>query len=412
VFKQSEFAAATDSAVEGDALRKSSLGETVSDAAARLIGEARQNQRIIQNRSGISPSNVSNDLGFVYEGAIQGFSAKLTQEGVDYIAQDPLVDYVEPDRIISINAFQDPTPAWGLDRIDQRALPLDNSYEYEFDGTNVHAYVIDTGINASHDEFTRRVGNGFDVIDNDDNPNDCNGHGTHVAGILGGSTYGVAKNVILHGVRVFGCVGDGTLGGVLAGLNWVYGNHVRPAVVNMSLGGGSIKTLDDAVNNIVAAGITVVVSAGNDNKDACTGSPARAANAITVASMDKSDRRSGFSDYGTCVDIFAPGSAIVSAGIDSNTATLTDNGTSMASPHVAGIATLVLEANPEFTPFQVTTAIINGSTRDAITNPGIGTPNRLAYSLLFDALDPPLPPEEPEAQNLVWLIPVLGLLLR
>jgi subtilisin family serine protease len=280
-----------------------------------------------------------------------------------------------------LHAVQTPTPSWGLDRIDQRNLPLNQAYEYLNDGSGVHAYVIDSGIRATHNEFSGRVGNGFDFIDNDTIPNDCNGHGTHVAGTLGGTNFGVAKNVTIHPVRVFGCGNTTPTSTIIAGINWVSANRQLPAVANMSLGGPALTALDTAVVNLINSGVVAVVSAGNDNgANACNSSPARVANALTVASSTMTDQRSGFSNIGNCIDIFAPGSAIVSAWITSNTASNTLNGTSMAAPHVSGVAALRLDVQPSQTPAQVNTAIINSATTNRISNPGSGTPNRLLFS--------------------------------
>lgn len=358
-------------------------GETVRQAAERLLSEARQNQLYLNNRRGISnaKSQESIGLGFVYGNAIKGFSASLTPDAVNLLRQNPDIAYIEPDREVKLHAVQTPTPSWGLDRIDQRNLPLNQAYEYLNDGSGVHAYVIDSGIRATHNEFSGRVGNGFDFIDNDTIPNDCNGHGTHVAGTLGGTNFGVAKNVTIHPVRVFGCGNTTPTSTIIAGINWVSANRQLPAVANMSLGGPALTALDTAVVNLINSGVVAVVSAGNDNgANACNSSPARVANALTVASSTMTDQRSGFSNIGNCIDIFAPGSAIVSAWITSNTASNTLNGTSMAAPHVSGVAALRLDVQPSQTPAQVNTAIINSATTNRISNPGSGTPNRLLFS--------------------------------
>jgi serine protease len=244
----------------------------------------------------------------------------------------------------------------------------------------VRAYVIDTGILAAHADFGGRVGAGFTAINDGRGSNDCNGHGTHVAGTVGGNTWGIAKGVQLFGVRVLGCTGSGSNSGVIAGVDWVTANHVKPAVANMSLGGGASSALDTAVNNSIAAGVFYAVAAGNDNANACNYSPARAANAMTVGSTTSTDARSSFSNFGTCVDIFAPGSSITSAWYTSNSATNTISGTSMASPHVAGVAALYLAGNTTASPSAVTTAINNNATLNKVTSAGTGSPNRLLYS--------------------------------
>jgi serine protease len=246
----------------------------------------------------------------------------------------------------------------------------------------VHAYIVDTGVLLTHNEFSGRMGNGFDAVTSGGNANDCHGHGTHVAGTVGGTTYGVAKGVTIHPVRVLGCTGSGTNAGVIAGMDWVAQNRVLPAVANMSLGGGASQATDDAVARMTAAGVTVVVAAGNDNaSDACTKSPARAPSAITVGSTTSTDARSSFSNVGTCLDIFAPGSSITSAWFTSPTATNTISGTSMASPHVAGGAALYLATNPTATPAQVTQALTSSATPGIVTDARTGSPNLLLYTL-------------------------------
>ncbi|MCP4491829.1 MAG: S8 family peptidase [Gammaproteobacteria bacterium] len=379
-------------------------GESVRSAAERLINEARQNQLLIQNRSGVQ-SSVTNELGSVYEHALKGFSAQLTPEAATYLSNEPEIDYVIPDQTTELHAVQVSPPAWGLDRIDQENLPLDQSYEYLTDGTAVHAYIIDTGIRANHNEFTGRIGNAYDAMDNDNNPVDCNGHGTHVAGTVAGTNYGVAKNVVIHPVRVFGCGSGGSFSDTIGGINWILANLQLPAVANMSLGGGAYAPVDTAVNNLINAGVTTVISAGNDyGGNACNKSPARVQNAITVASSTISDQRSSFSNIGSCVDIIAPGSSIRSAWYTTNTATAVLNGTSMSAPHVAGVVALYLEENTASTPAQVSNVITANATENRISNAGAGTPNRLLFSQLTE-----VPP--PEEFDLAWLIPVINLIL-
>ncbi|AUD79657.1 alkaline serine protease [Kangiella profundi] len=320
--------------------------------------------------------------------AVKGGVFNMSEKAAQKLAQDPNVLLVEEDQIVSINATQN-NATWGLDRIDQRNLPLSGSYTYNTTASNVNAYIIDTGILGSHSEFSGRFMGGYDFVDNDSNPNDCNGHGTHVAGTVGGSTYGVAKGVKLYGLKVLGCNGSGTNSGVIAGIDWVANNHVKPAVANMSLGGGASSATDNAVANLVASGVTVAVAAGNDNSNACNYSPAREPSAITVGSTTSSDSRSSFSNYGSCLDIYAPGSSITSAW--SNGGTNTISGTSMASPHVAGVAALYLANNPNATPAQVEAAIENAATSGKVTDAKSGSPNLLLYSL-FDGSTPPPPP--------------------
>lgn len=318
-----------------------------------------------------------------YSHALRGFviTARSSKQ-LARLIRDDRVAYVEEDGIVSINATQS-NATWGLDRVDQRDLPLDGDYVYNTAAGNVHTYIIDTGVLGSHNEFSGRMGNGYSAINDGRGWTDCNGHGTHVAGTVAGSTYGVAKGATVHAVRVLGCRGSGTNSGVIAGMDWVAQNAQFPAVANMSLGGGASSSIDDAVSNMRNAGVTVVVAAGNDNQDACNASPARSSAAITVGSTTSSDSRSSFSNFGTCVDIFAPGSSITSAWYTSDSSTNTISGTSMASPHVAGIAALYLADNPSAAPSQVENAIYNSASVNKISNVGSGSPNLLAYSL-FD----------------------------
>ncbi|MCP4991238.1 MAG: S8 family serine peptidase [Colwellia sp.] len=327
---------------------------------------------------------------------IQGMVVTADEQQLAVILENPSVDFVEEDQIVSIDPLFSAEAVqtgaiWGLDRIDQHDLPLNGSYNYNFTGSNVTAYVIDTGVNVSHNEFGGRASHGWDFVDNDNNATDCNGHGTHVAGTVAGNSYGVAKNVNVVGVRVLGCTGSGSNSGVIAGINWVANNATGTAVANMSLGGGASSATDRAVNNAVAKGVTFVVAAGNDSANACNYSPARAENAITVASTTSSDRRSSFSNYGNCLDIYAPGSSIKSAWHNSNTSTKTISGTSMASPHVAGVAALILQENPNYTPVQVSTELSNRATKGKISDAKTGSPNKLLYSLKGDIIVDPDP---------------------
>jgi serine protease len=359
----------------------------LKDGAASLAGERSSAARVsavARDMAGKHRAQVIRS----FDRALRGFVARADDAALARFLADPNVAYVEEDGYVSINATQTGA-TWGIDRVDQRDLPLNQTYNYDTTASNVHAYIIDTGVLLAHSQFSGRMGNGFDAVTSGGNANDCNGHGTHVAGTVGGSTYGVAKGVTIHPVRVLGCNGSGTNSGVISGMDWVANNHVKPAVANMSLGGGASQATDDAVQRMVNAGVTVVVAAGNDNGDACTKSPARAPNAITVGSTTSSDARSSFSNFGTCVDIFGPGSSITSAWYTSTTATNTISGTSMASPHVAGVAALYLANNTTATPAQVTTAIINASTPNKVTSPGTGSPNRLLYSLFGSSPPPP-----------------------
>ena len=319
-------------------------------------------------------------LKHVYQHALNGFAVEMTPEEAESLSQDYRVLFVEEDGVVTVDATQN-NPPWGLDRIDQRNLPLNAVYTFNWTGTGVRAYVIDTGIRTSHTQFGGRASNVFDAFGG--SGADCHGHGTHVSGTIGGSTYGVAKNVMLRGVRVLDCNGSGSNSGVIAGVDWVRNNHIAPAVANMSLGGGISSALDTAVNNLHNANVTIAVAAGNNNTNACNSSPARAANAITVGSTTTTDARSSFSNFGTCLDLFAPGSGILSAWFSSNTATATLSGTSMASPHVAGVAALYKQANPSASSTTIRNAIVNNATTNVVTNPGSGSPNRLLYSLFF-----------------------------
>jgi len=312
-----------------------------------------------------------------YGAALKGFAAKLSPSAVAALRADPDVAYIEEDQTVSLDATQSGA-TWGIDRIDQHSLPLSGSYSYSNTGSGVTAYIIDTGIRFDHSEFGGRASTGYDAVTAGGNAADCNGHGTNVSGTVGGATYGVAKGVTLVAVRVLDCGGSGSTSGVIAGIDWVTAHHndassPGPDVANMSLGGGASSSLDAAVRNSIASGVTYGIAAGNGNwvgiaQDACKSSPARVTEAITVGAADQTDRKASWSNYGNCVDFFAPGVSITSSWYTSATATNTISGTSMATPHVVGAAALYLESHPTDTPAEVRTALYNNTTKGVVTS--------------------------------------------
>lgn len=323
-----------------------------------------------------------------YHNVISGMVMKLNNTEVQELLMDSRIAYVEQDQLVSINALQN-NATWGLDRIDQPSLPLNSNYSYANDGTGVRAYIVDTGMDVSHSNFQGRTSAGADFVNDGNGTDDCNGHGTHVAGTIGSATYGVAKNVTVIPVRVLDCAGSGSVSGVVGGIDWVGANAIKPAVANMSLGGGASAAIDTAVKNAIAKGITFVVAAGNDNSDACVGSPNSVPEAITVGSSTNADIRSSFSNWGSCVDVFAPGSNITSTWPGGGTNTI--SGTSMASPHVAGAVALYLQGNPSATPGQVSQAIIANAVTGKLTSLQ-GSPNRLLQIAVSTVVPPPPPP--------------------
>ncbi|MEU3225319.1 S8 family serine peptidase [Streptomyces sp. NPDC006976] len=314
-----------------------------------------------------------------YSSAINGFSASgLTETEAKRLAADPAVSKVVQNKKFHVDATQSNPPSWGLDRIDQTETAGDNAYTYpDSAGEGVTAYVIDTGVRITHEEFEGRASYGYDAVDDDDVADDGYGHGTHVAGTIAGATYGVAKNAKIVAVRVLDDSGSGTTEQVIAGIDWVTANHEGPSVANMSLGGGVDEALDAAVQESIASGVTYGVAAGNESADASTSSPARVPEAITVASSTVDDEQSYFSNYGSLVDLYAPGSDITSAWNDSDTGTDTISGTSMATPHVVGAAAVYLSEHPDATPDEVATALTDGATPDAISDATSGTANKL-----------------------------------
>jgi aqualysin 1 len=317
----------------------------------------------------------------VFAAALRGFSAYMTETDAVAFSLDPRVAYVEEDSVMTIAAITQSSPPWGLDRLAQRALPLNNVYGYTTTGSGVNVYVIDTGIRQTHTQFRGRARAAFTSVHDGRGTADCHGHGTHVAGTIGASVYGVAKAVSLFAVRVLDCSGSGSTSGVIAGVDWVTSHRVRPAVANMSLSGAASSSLDAAVRNSIASGVTYAIAAGNSNANAASSSPARVGEAIIVGSSTRTDTRSSFSNVGSVVDIFAPGSSVASAWSTSDTATRTISGTSMAAPHVAGVAARYLQNHRSASPATVRTAIVNASTKGRLTGLPSGTANRLLFWL-------------------------------
>ena len=371
---------------------------------------AEQTQRYIVTFSDDDDSErESNDfrkMGIKVEGtykhAFKGVVGQFTSTQIGNLKKNPKFLFAELDAPVyttsysAIPVIDGPTPvvaSWGLDRINQRSLPLDKTYTYQYNGQGVTAYVIDTGLNTTHSEFTGRVSAGFSQVNDGRGTTDCNGHGTHVAGTIGGARYGVARGVTIVPVRVLNCAGSGTLSGVIAGIDWVISNHVSgPAVANLSLGSTFSATVNAAIARLVADGVVVAVAAGNDNLNACNYSPSSEPTAITVGATTQTDSRASFSNIGTCLDIFAPGDSIVSSWIGSNSATNTISGTSMASPHVAGAAALLLEQYPTYTPQQIRDLMVSRSSAGKVLSAGTGSSNQLLTNGAADYVwGPPTP---------------------
>lgn len=337
---------------------------STADRYIVVLNESAKDPRAVASEHARSyRAEVSN----IYSHALKGYAAKIPAGRLQALQRDPRVAYVEPDGIATTVTTQS-SPTWGLDRIDQRSLPLNGTFTYNATGLGVKSYIIDTGIRKSHAEFGGRAIDGFDAVDGALPADDCNGHGTHVAGTTGGNQYGVAKNTTLVAVRVLDCDGRGYWSWIIAGIDFVTASHQpgQSSVANMSLGGGASTAVDSAVRNSIAKGVSYAVAAGNSSGDACRYSPARVAEAMTIGASDKADGKPSWSNWGNCLDWFAPGVGITSAWFTNDSATNTISGTSMASPHAAGAAALYLETNPGATPQQVRDALYNQSTKSVV----------------------------------------------
>lgn len=355
--------------------------------AARMAGESGRKASVSDMATRISTAHGAG-LMHSYDHVLRGFSVRADDAALARLLADPRVAYVEEDgKVSAVAAIDGPTTkvvqspaAAGLDRIDQNLLPLSNSYTYNKSGAGVHAYIVDTGILATHNEYATRMSNGYTAFTSG-GTNDCNGHGTHAAGVIGGTTYGVAKSVALHPVRVLDCFGAGTTASVLSGLNWVATNRVIPAVAYLGFSMPANATVDNAVNQMILNGVTAVATAGSSGGDACNFSPGRVSAAITVAGSNLNDTVSPFSSLGACVDIFAPAANITSSWIGSNVAISTISGTAMATSFVTGAAALYLQTNPGASPATTSSAIITTSTMGVLIGVSPPTPNRLLYTL-------------------------------
>jgi subtilisin family serine protease len=361
----------------------------------------------VQNSSDVANELVAahgGSLRLTFAHALKGFAADLPAVAVDALSHDPRVERIEQDAVVNVvsdGGVQSPVPSWGLDRVDQGTLPLNSAYDYANRGQGVNVYIIDTGIRSTHFDFGGRAVGAFTAIDDGYGTSDCNGHGTHVAGIVGGSTYGVAKSVNLYSVRVLDCSGSGVMSQLIAALDWVAQNRVLPAVVNLSVGGDSLDAVNQAVAGTVAAGVTVVAAAGNRAADACLMSPASAPSAITVGSTGSDDSQASSSNWGTCVDLYGPGVNIISDYVTTDSARALMSGTSMAAPHVAGAAALYLSGHPGATPDSVAANLVANASRGLIKNAGPGSPNLLLYTGMIGSgvISPPPTIDNPPVAN-------------
>jgi serine protease len=402
-----------------DALTPTAVApDAAPQLAAQAAGAVIPGRFIVTVRDGIDPGAVAGDHGvspaYLYTRAINGFAGEIRDAARSGLLADGRVLRVEPDRLAFGDGTQTPAP-WHLDRVDQRTLPMDGNYQYDRTGAGVTVYVIDSGIRITHHEFGTRASYGYDFVWNDPQESsaekgdaeheDCRDHGTSVAALVGGNTAGVAKDVSLVSVRVLGCSGSSPWSRIIAGVEWVTAHHVKPAVSNMSLGGGTSESMDDAVRGSIGAGVTYTVSAGNSGDDrpprlqlACNRSPARVREALTTAATDQFDRRPSWSSYGECVDLFGPGEGITTASKSSDDGWRTGrSGTSFAAPLVAGVAALYLQEEPTALPARVFAAVIDATTKNIVTNAGSGTSsNHLLFSLAWgDEVEPPPPPPPP-----------------
>ena len=373
---------------------EASSGLAPQDAPAYSAGvEAQQipGRFIITLREGVNAAAVAREHGvqpdFVYTAALNGFAGSMADAARSGLLRDFRVVRVEQDGVATTQETLQNGATWGLDRIDQTNLPLNGTFGYTNDGSGVTAYILDTGIRPTHTQFGGRVVAGYTSINDKRGTSDCNGHGTHVSGTVGGATYGVAKAVTLVPVRVLDCRGSGSWSGIIAGIDWVVANHQQgePAVANMSLGGGASSSVDEAVQRMINDGVTTGVSAGNGDRFgrpllACNQSPARLPAALTIGATTNTDAKTSWSNYGTCVDLFAPGASITSAWYNNDTATNTISGTSMSTPHVVGVAALYLQSNRTASPSAVASAIIGSATPNKVTGAGTGSPNLLLFS--------------------------------